>query len=55
MLAHISDASSCTVQLYIGTYIWCFIVYWITITLLAATLYQGNPDMNNHLWNIVSS
>ena len=24
-------------------------------TLLAATLYQGNPDRNHKLWNIVSS
>jgi hypothetical protein len=24
-------------------------------TLLAATLFQGNPDMNHKLWNIVSS
>ena len=24
-------------------------------SLLAATLYQGNPDMNHKLWNIVSS
>ena len=24
-------------------------------SLLAATLYQGNPDMNNKLWNIVST
>ena len=23
-------------------------------SLLAATLYQGNPDRNNKLWNIVS-
>jgi hypothetical protein len=23
--------------------------------LLAATLYQGNPDRNDKLWNIVSS
>jgi hypothetical protein len=23
--------------------------------LLAATLYQGNPDRNNKLWNMVSS
>jgi len=23
-------------------------------TLLAATLYQGNPDRNNKLWNIAS-
>jgi hypothetical protein len=25
------------------------------ISLLAATLYQGNPDRNHKLWNIVSS
>jgi hypothetical protein len=24
-------------------------------SLLAATLYQGNPDMNHKLWNIVHS
>jgi hypothetical protein len=24
-------------------------------SLLAGTLYQGNPDMNHKLWNIVSS
>jgi hypothetical protein len=24
-------------------------------SLLAATLYQGNPDRNHKLWNIVSS
>jgi hypothetical protein len=24
-------------------------------SLLAATLYQGNPDMNHKLWNIVST
>jgi hypothetical protein len=24
-------------------------------SLLAATLYQGNPDKNHRLWNIVSS
>jgi hypothetical protein len=24
-------------------------------SLLAATLYQGNPDRNDKLWNIVSS
>jgi hypothetical protein len=24
-------------------------------SLLAATLYQGNPDRNHNLWNIVSS
>ena len=24
-------------------------------SLLAATLYQGNPDRNHRLWNIVSS
>jgi hypothetical protein len=24
-------------------------------SLLAATLYQGNPDMNQKLWNIVST
>ena len=24
-------------------------------SLLAATLYQGNPDMNHKLWNIVPS
>jgi hypothetical protein len=24
-------------------------------SLLAATLYQGNPDWNHNLWNIVSS
>jgi hypothetical protein len=23
-------------------------------SLLAATLYQGNPDRNNKLWNIIS-
>ena len=25
------------------------------VSLLAATLYQGNPDRNNKLWNIISS
>jgi hypothetical protein len=25
------------------------------VTLLAATLYHGNPDRNHKLWNIVSS
>jgi hypothetical protein len=25
------------------------------VSLLAATLYQGNPDSNHKLWNIVSS
>jgi hypothetical protein len=25
------------------------------VSLLAATLYQGNPDRNHKLWNIVSS
>jgi hypothetical protein len=25
------------------------------VSLLTATLYQGNPDRNNKLWNIVSS
>jgi hypothetical protein len=24
-------------------------------SLLAATLYQGNPDKNHYLWNIVST
>jgi hypothetical protein len=24
------------------------------VSLLAATLYQGNPDKNNKLWNIIS-
>jgi hypothetical protein len=24
-------------------------------SLLAATLYQGNPDRNHKLWNIISS
>jgi hypothetical protein len=27
----------------------------LVVSLLAATLYQGNPDRNNKLWNIVSS
>ena len=28
---------------------------WFSSFLLAATLYQGNPDRNNKLWNIVST
>ena len=45
ILAHISDASSCTVQLYMDTYFWCFVVYcttgyWDIFLLLLHVLYN---------------
>ena len=34
---------------------WWLQLYQKVASLLAATLYQGNPDRNHKLWNIVSS
>jgi hypothetical protein len=55
LLSKMNKLVNCQLTIIINVFILLVIILIFKVSLLAATLYQGNPDRNHKLWNIVSN